>query len=126
MKTQLIALILSVAAFSATAQNTEKNKVRNDVTYSTHNYKHGNKAAAAQRWNKDKSVDVKTPDNALNQLANYKHQQTGNEPTPGVVVSHTPDTDVTSRNYKMQRVSEPANETMISAKPQTKMGSTGN
>lgn len=127
MKTFLILFgVISLTTLTANAQ--DDRKLRNDVTYSLHNYKHPNKAAAAKRWTTDKSLDVTPPASAINQLANYKHQMPGLTPVGGVVLLHTPQTDVAVRNYKIQRVSHPAPElsTTVSATPQSRDASTGN
>ncbi|MBD2755096.1 hypothetical protein [Spirosoma validum] len=127
MKTLIFTLgIIGLTVLTASAQ--DDRKLRNDVTYSTHNYKHANKAATAKRWTTDKSLEVTPPSTAVNQLANYKHQMPGLTPVGGVVLPHTLQTDVASRNYKIQRVSEPVPESTqeISAKPQSKETSAGN
>ncbi|WP_420148235.1 hypothetical protein [Spirosoma sp.] len=127
MKTSI--LILSLISLSALVANAQDDrKLRNDLTYSTHNYKHPNKAAVAQRWKADKSLEVTPPAAAVNQLANYKHQMPGLAPVGGVVLPHTPQTDVAARNYKIQRVShataDPSQE--ISVRSQSKETPAGN
>ncbi|GAB3643477.1 hypothetical protein [Spirosoma arcticum] len=81
----------------------DRNKSRNDPTYSTHNYKHANKAAAARKWQGNSGVVVKQPTSGETDLANYKRQVPNQAPVGGVTVGHTPSTDVADRNYKMQR-----------------------
>ncbi|GAB3944401.1 hypothetical protein GCM10028805_11870 [Spirosoma harenae] len=98
-----IAILSTLTIFNASAQ--DDSKLRRDVTYSTHNYKHANKAATARQWDSKKGVTVNAP--TLNQgpAISYKHQA----PSPavgGVVATHTPEMDVAVRNYKIQRVSE--------------------
>lgn len=127
MKTFIFTLgLISLTVLTASAQ--DDRKLRKDATYSTHNYKHPNKAATAQRWTADKSLEVTPPSTAVNQLTNYKHQMPGLPPVGGVVLPHTPQTDVASRNYKIQRVSEstPESNQEISAKPQSRETSAGN
>ena len=101
----LIAVLSSLSFLTASAQDNQK--IRKDHTYSTHNYKHPNKAAAARQWEKKPSVEVRIPESGLNSVANYKHPVPGAVPAGGVVVPHTPETDVTLRNYKIQRLSMP-------------------
>ena len=127
MKTSLLILsLISLSAITASAQ--DDRKLRNDATYSTHNYKHPNKAATARRWTADKSLEVTPPSPAINQLANYKHQMPGLTPVGGVVLPHTPQTNVALRNYKIQRVSHsvPESTEELSARPQSKETSAGN
>lgn len=101
----VIAALSTLIVLNASAQ--DDTKLRRDVTYSTHNYKHPNKAAKAHEWGDKKGVAVKAP--ALNQgtMLSYKHQAPGLKPVGGVVAPHTPEMDVAVRNYKIQRVSEP-------------------
>lgn len=84
----------------------ERSKLRNDPTYSTHNYKHANKAAVARKWEANSGVVVKQPTSGETNLANYKRQVPNQAPVGGVTVGHTPSTDVADRNYKMQRPSQ--------------------
>lgn len=76
---------------------------RNDPTYSTHNYKHPNKAAAARRWETKAGVAVDQPKPGQSNVANYKRQAPNQPPVGGVTVNHTPSTSVADRNYKIQR-----------------------
>ena len=71
--------------------------------YSTHNYKHPNKAAAATRRSAKVGVVVNQPSAGVNQVANYKMPATSRVPAGGVSVPHTPDLGVANRNYKMPR-----------------------
>ena len=104
MKTYLFVLALSgLSMLTASAQDDAK--LRRDVTYSTHNYKHPNKAAKARQWEAKQGVAVNPPGLNQNPMASYKHSVPGASPVGGVVVSHTPETDVSLRNYKIQRVS---------------------
>lgn len=86
--------------------NSAGGKLRNDPTYSSHNYKHPNKAATAQKWESNRGVVVKAPVTGGVNVANYKHQTPNQVPAGGVTVYHTPSTDVADRNYKMQRPSQ--------------------
>ncbi len=76
---------------------------RNDPMYSTHNYKHPNKAAAAQRRNPAAGVAVNKQSAETNQVANYKMPATQRVPTGGITIPHAPDLGVANRNYKMPR-----------------------
>jgi hypothetical protein len=100
----LIAAITGLLFVTASAQAQDDRKVRNDHTYSTHNYKHGNKAAAARQWESKSGASVRAPGSVTGPVANYKHPRPGTIPTGGVVVPHTPETDVALRNYKIQRI----------------------
>ncbi|QIP15166.1 hypothetical protein G8759_22345 [Spirosoma aureum] len=110
----LIAALSGLSLITASAQ--DDNKVRNDHTYSTHNYKHANKAATARQWENKSGASVRAPGLGTAPLANYKHQVPGAVPTGGVVLPHTPETDVALRNYKIQRVSLPNSTTRMVAK----------
>lgn len=88
----------------------DQRKLRNDPTYSTHNYKHANKAATARKWQGNSGVAVEQPTVPAGRpdqagLANYK-RQVPQAPVGGVTVGHTPSADVADRNYKIQRPSQ--------------------
>jgi hypothetical protein len=105
--TYLIALGFLALASQVSGQDNQS-KLRKDPTYSTHNYKHPNKAATARQWESKAGVAVQQPQAGNENLANYKRQVPNQAPTGGVTVDHTPSTDVADRNYKIQRISEPA------------------
>lgn len=110
MKPRLFLLAgLSLMALAEPASAQDERRLRNDPTYSTHNYKHANKAAAARRWSENKGVAVQQPAPAETVLADYKKQVPGQRPAGGITVDHTPLTDVADRNYKIQRVNRPVN-----------------
>lgn len=97
MKTTILtAAALLLAGSLALAQNA---KVQNDHTYSTHNYKHANKAAEARRW-EQKGTTTVTPPAALPAVANYKRSVPGQQPAGGVTISTNGPASVASRNYK--------------------------
>ncbi|GAA4451275.1 hypothetical protein GCM10023189_13100 [Nibrella saemangeumensis] len=104
MKTYLFSIVLSVLAITTAVAQSE-DKVRNDVTYSTHNYKHPNKAAAARQWSSQAYVRARQPRMA----ANYKHPVQSPVLTSGLVIPHTSIEDA-KRNYKMphNEVAKPA------------------
>lgn len=93
--------LIGLTAGTVVAQDTDK--LRKDVTYSTHNYKHANKAATARQWEQKKSVSVTAPALNQNQVANYKQQVPNAAPAGGVSVNHTPQVTLAERNYKIQR-----------------------
>ncbi len=101
--TLLIALALLAAGAPGKAQDDQK--LRKDHTYSTHNYKHPNKAAAAQRWEAKEGVRVQHTPPWYSQQANYKTQFPGQPPVGGITVPHTPNENLANRNYKMQQPS---------------------
>ena len=105
ISTSLLVLGWLALAEQACGQGDQR-KLRNDPTYSTHNYKHPNKAATARKWEANSGVTVQTPTPGETSLANYKRQVPNQAPVGGVTVSHTPSTDVADRNYKMQRPSQ--------------------
>lgn len=104
-RTLFIAALTGLSFLTASAQDNQK--IRKDHTYSTHNYKHPNKAAVARQWDNKPAVVVRASGANLNTVANYKHPVPGAVPVGGVVVPHTPETDVALRNYKIQRLSMP-------------------
>ncbi|WP_461100949.1 hypothetical protein [Spirosoma koreense] len=101
-------LALSGHAYSQDQRSDGTNKPLNNPMYSTSNYKHPNMAAAARRWEKKEGVPVRKPSPNDAQLANYKNQMPVAQPAGGVTVDHTPSASLADRNYKIQRVSEPA------------------
>ena len=90
-------------ACNAPTKAQDEQKLRKDHTYSTHNYKHPNKAAAARRWENRGGIVVQTPAPQDTRLANYKNQLPGQQPVGGVTVPHRPDESLANRNYKMQK-----------------------
>ncbi len=80
-----------------------RSALRNDPTYSTHNYKHPNKAATARQWEAKAGVAVEQPTPGNASLANYKRQLPNQAPVGGITVDHTPSASVADRNYKIQR-----------------------
>lgn len=74
----------------------------NDPMYSTHNYKHPNKAAEAARWTSKQGMPVAAPGHGTPGLANYKQPRPETSPTGGIEVPHTPSTSLAERNYKSQ------------------------
>nr|WP_293842046.1 hypothetical protein [uncultured Arsenicibacter sp.] len=102
MKTYInIIALIGLTAGTVFAQDSDK--LKKDVTYSTHNYKHANKAATARQWEQKKSVTVTAPALNQNQVANYKQPVPGAAPVGGVSVNHTPQVTLAERNYKIQR-----------------------
>ncbi|ADB38955.1 hypothetical protein [Spirosoma linguale] len=101
MKTYLFILAFgSGLFFTASAQ--DDRKLRNDHTYSTHNYKHPNKAATVQSWKGQSGIVVNAPSVNQGMIANYKQPVPGSKPAGGLTLPHTPVMDVAVRNYKAQ------------------------
>lgn len=116
----LIVLYWLALAEQACGQD-NRTKLRNDPTYSTHNYKHANKAATARKWEANAGVAVVPPiaseslrPGPTNQ-ANYKRQVPNQAPVGGVTVWHIPSNDVADRNYKIQRPGQPTRPTGLTA-----------
>lgn len=110
IQSYIIALGFLALATQVSGQD-KQSKLRNDPTYSTHNYKHPNKAATARQWESKSGVVVEQPQSGNANLANYKRQVPNQAPVGGVTVDHTPSTDVADRNYKIQRPIQSANAT---------------
>ena len=122
MKTAIIWLTsLSLFAFAEQARSQDDKKLRSDATYSTHNYKHPNKAATARKWEEKSGVAVQQPATGNNELANYKRQVPNAQPVGGIVVEHTPSMDVAERNYKIQRISQPTGDAGQGSTPGTRV-----
>lgn len=110
MKLLTIALVgAGILATACQSSAQDDRKLRNDPTYSTHNYKHANKAATARRWEDNAGVAVQQPQPGDANVANYKRQTPVQQPVGGVTVEHTPSTNVADRNYKMQRPNQTSN-----------------
>ncbi|MEZ0484467.1 hypothetical protein [Fibrella aquatica] len=133
MKTLTTLLMgFGLLAYSLPADAQVNEKTRKDHTYSTHNYKHPNKAAAARTWEEKEGVSVQAPLPQDTRLSNYKNQRPGQPPVGGVTVPHTPDENLANRNYKMQKPSISADENGSVARKRARKGadttgtSTGN
>ena len=129
MKTYISIFALSfLAVLTVSAQDGAK--LRNDVTYSTHNYKHPNKAAVASKWKQNKGVTVNAPDLSNQQVANYKQPVPGTTPAAGIVVPHTPQVTIAERNYKIPRINISASESKpasdVANRPERQSTSEGN
>ncbi len=76
---------LGLLAYSVPIKAQDEAKLRKDQTYSTHNYKHSNKAATARSWENKEGVPVWLPSQQDSRLSNYKNQVPGQLPVGGVV-----------------------------------------
>lgn len=125
MKTPLlIVAIISLTTLTASAQ--DDRKLRNDHTYSTHNYKHPNKVATARKWAGQTGIEVTAPASVTGRVANYKQPVPGQVPRGGLTVPHTPLEDVAERNYKIQRVNSARPATSVADKVQPQSVTEGN
>lgn len=101
MNTQQLTLAgMLLACLSSITSYGQETKLKKDVTYSTHNYKHPNKAAQAQKWEQNRGVAVTTPNPRLVVQDNYKHPLPGALPSGGITVQHEPSATITDRHYK--------------------------
>ncbi|MFD1140317.1 hypothetical protein ACFQ4C_04325 [Larkinella insperata] len=90
----LLAIALAIPALA-------QDKLKNDPTYSTSNYKHPNKAAAARQWEPEKGIEFKRRKARPQNIASYREQQRrGGIGDPAIAVPATP--SVANRNYKQQ------------------------
>lgn len=106
MKKTFFGVVLGLlTALTVSGQN--QAALQNDQTYSTHNYKHPNKAAAAAKWANKQGVRVAAPGYDPQRVANYKQPKLGAAPAGGIAVPHAPATSLAERNYKIQRVNSP-------------------
>jgi hypothetical protein len=110
---QTLAGLLAVAlAIPATAQDTRSRSVeQSDPTYSTRNYKHPNKAAAAQQWEPEASIEFRQRKRRFPQsIASYREEQRrGGMPNSAIAVPASP--TLVNRNYKQQN--QPVNRTPV-------------
>lgn len=87
-------------------------KVRRDVTYSTHNYKHPNKAATARKWKKQTGVEVAAPASVASR--NYKQPATtSDEQQESIVLKVNREQLDMNRNYKDQHPSQLARDRRV-------------
>ncbi len=100
-----------------TVSGQDQAALRNDPTYSTHNYKHPNKAAAAATWANKEGIRVAAPGYNPQRVANYKQPKSGASPAVGIAVPHTPSASLAERNYKIQRV----NASRLASQPDTQL-----
>lgn len=90
----LLAIALALPALS-------QDKLKNDPTYSTANYKHPNKAAAARQWEPEQGIEFKRRKNRPQNIASYREQQRrGGIGDPAIAIPATP--SMANRNYKQQ------------------------
>lgn len=100
---------LFLLALAINTYGQDERKLRTDPTYSTHNYKHANKAAQARRWEDNKGVTVQEPTSTDMRVADYKKSVPNAQPAGGVTVDHTPAASLADRNYKMQKEDNQSN-----------------
>ncbi|GAB3336417.1 hypothetical protein GCM10027299_46440 [Larkinella ripae] len=92
-----LGLLAIALAIPATAQN----KLKSDPTYSTANYKHPNKAAAAREWEPENGIEFRRRKSKPQNIATYREQQRrGGIGDPAIAVPATP--SMANRNYKQQ------------------------
>lgn len=111
------ALIGVVAVNSSIAQD---DKLKRDVTYSTHNYKHPNKAAQAQKWEDKTGIAVSAPGLQRVASADYKNQPTSQTQQGGITVPVQPNSAFANWNYKMQRPMGPTVQPRVVKKKESK------
>ncbi len=127
MSSVLIAILLLTGSV-AMAQ--KSSPVRNDHTYSTHNYKHPNKATEARQWEQKGAITV-TPPTELPALANYKQSVPGRNSAGGVTISTNGPASIASRNYKagnnqIQSTDDARSANRKRARPATDSSAAGN
>lgn len=106
-----VSMLISSNLFGQTAS-----KYRSDATYSTHNYKHPNKASAARQWNPEASLTLRASNTQQLGLGDYKRfanrdttSLTVAVPTVGVPASINYKTKQSSlAPYRSTRVDSPA------------------
>ncbi|GAB3270558.1 hypothetical protein GCM10027347_41320 [Larkinella harenae] len=80
-----------------------QNKLKSDPTYSTANYKHPNKAAAARQWEPESKIEFRRRKRQPENIATYREQQRrGGIGDPAIAVPANP--SVANRNYKQQNL----------------------
>ena len=78
-------------------------RLQNDPTYSTRNYKQPNKALTARRWEGNSGVEVRPPYAPAHRVSSYKNQSANQIPAGGITVQHTPNEELSNRNYKVRQ-----------------------
>ena len=116
--TTCIGLLAVALAIPATAQN----KLKNDPTYSTANYKHPNKATAARQWESESGIEFRIRNNRKPQnIASYREQQRrGGLGDPAIAIPSKP--SLANRNYKQQNLMvnpQPANKPEVANRVET-------
>ncbi|MRS62077.1 hypothetical protein [Larkinella terrae] len=113
MKTCLGLLAIALA-IPASAQN----KLKNDPTYSTANYKHPNKATAARQWEPEAGIEFRKRKRQPMNIATYREQQRrGGLGDPAITIPATP--SMANRNYKQQNLMvnpQPANKPEVATR----------
>ncbi|MGA0558339.1 hypothetical protein ACO2Q8_16890 [Larkinella sp. VNQ87] len=104
MKTILKTFLgLAAIALAVTAVAQDKpDKLKRDPTYSTSNYKHPNKAAAARQWEPEAGIEFrKRKRRQPMNIATYREQQRrGGIGDPAIAIPAAP--SMANRNYKQQ------------------------
>src|ERR1700712_2401666 len=104
MKNALLTLIgVGMLVSVKPAFSQDATTLRNDPTYSTHNYKHANKAQIAQRWETRSGLNVPVSSKKDVILADYKPQHRPQLSPGSVAVSYKSSNAVSGWNYKTQR-----------------------
>ena len=116
-------LLIAAALVGVVAINTamaQDEKLKRDVTYSTHNYKHPNKAAVARKWENRTAVVVPAQGPQRMASADYKNQPVSAIQRGGIVVPVDPNSNFANWNYKMQRPMGPAVQSRVVKKQEPK------
>ena len=104
----LIGAFLLTTALSLKTLAQPENKLRNDPTYSIHNYKHPNKATAARAWQSEIVLNRQERDGRQVRMGDYK-RVANREPDRSVMVirprrnRHTDPELLSGYNYKNPR-----------------------
>lgn len=103
MKSLGLALVglLGVALVNTSLAQDEA-KLRRDVTYSTRNYKHPNKAAAASQWEPEASISFRNRSRRRVTIGDYKRTTARDVRTAGIILP-VQSVPVVGRNYKAQQ-----------------------
>lgn len=117
MKKLQLMLNALLATVLASCTEGKDDKLKSDGTYSTHNYKHPNKAAQAREWEQSPSVPVMPSSTSDPVSANYKQQPAGSAPPGGITVPYQSTVTVADRHYKTQNWMKTAPEPEVAKKP---------
>ncbi|GAA4404509.1 hypothetical protein GCM10023187_21940 [Nibrella viscosa] len=99
LRRALLGLLGVAVAGTSLAQ--EDTKLRRDVTYSTRNYKHPNKAAVASQWEPEASVSFRKRNARRVTIGDYKRPSSRDGRMTGIVLP-AQSISTTERNYKAQ------------------------
>ncbi|GAB3899306.1 hypothetical protein GCM10028803_20230 [Larkinella knui] len=112
---------LGLLAVALTMPGIAQDKVKNDPTYSTANYKHPNKATSARQWEPESGIEFRIRRRQPQTIAAYREQQRrGGFGDAAISIPAKP--TLANRNYKQQNrmvTPQPANKPEMATRVET-------